>query len=297
MPCFKPREAYPAAPPAKGVVWSSSKSYAGAVPFSLPCGSCIGCRLDKSQDWATRIVHESQLHRCNSFVTLTFAPEHLPEDGSVSTRDLQLFMKRLRKAVGTVRFFACGEYGGQGDRPHYHLILFGYDPPDRKPWRRTPSGHLVYRSATLEKVWPFGHVEVGEVTVQSAAYVARYVTKKVTGDAARDHYTRLNPVTGELVQVRPEFICMSNRPGIGSQWFEQYSTDAFPSDFVVIEGKRRPVPRYYKKKLSEREALLVTAKRKERARLHSDNNTPERLTVREEVTNLRAERLKRDFET
>lgn len=272
------------------------RSYVGAKPITLPCGQCIGCRLDRARDWATRITHESQLHDRNCFVTLTFAPDHLPADLSVRTRDLQLFMKRLRKRVGQVRFFGCGEYGDRGLRPHYHVLLFGYDPPDRKPWRKTSSGHLIYRSAELEQVWAFGHVEVGDVTVQSAGYVARYITKKVTGPPAEEHYRRVNNETGEVWQVQPEFICMSNRPGIGRGWYDQYSEDAFPSDFVVIDGQKRPVPRYYKKQLEEKALLKVNAKRKQRAFKHSDNNTPERLAVREELATIRAALLRREME-
>lgn len=297
MACFHPVDAYPAAPPAKGIVFSSSKSYAGAVPFQIPCGRCIGCRLSRSRDWATRITHEAQQHEESSFLTLTFAPEHLPSDGSVRTRDVQLFMKRLRKDVGIkVRFFACGEYGGKGDRPHYHILIFGYGFPDKTLWRRSPTGHLLYRSALLEKLWPFGHSEIGTVTTQTAAYVSRYILKKVNGDLALEHYRRTNPETGEVWQISPEFITMSRKPGIGSTWFEEFSSDAFPSDFVVIDGARRPVPRYYKKKLEELEKLKITSKRKERARKHAHNNTPNRLEVRELVQQLRLNRLKRDME-
>lgn len=296
MACFHPWEAWPACPPATGIVASASRSYRGAVPFKLPCNQCIGCRIDKSRDWATRIVHEAQMHEANSFVTLTFAPENLPDDGSVKVRDLQLFMKRLRKKIGKVRFFGCGEYGDNSDRPHYHLILFGYDPPDRTIWRKTQSGHLVYRSAILEAVWPFGHVEIGNVTIESAGYVARYVTKKVTGAAAEAHYRRVDPQTGEIYQLSPEFIVMSNKPGIGRDWYDLYSMDAFPSDFIIINGQRRPVPRYYKKQLQDLDSLKLTAARKAKAREHAENNTPERLEVREEVQELRAARLRRSYE-
>lgn len=256
----------------------------------------MGCRLDKARDWSTRLSHEASLHEANSFLTLTFATEHLPEDHSVHVRDVQLFMKRLRKAVGRVRFFACGEYGDQGGRPHYHILVFGHDFPDKMPWRKTGSGYIVYRSAALEKLWPYGHAEIGTVTVQSAGYVARYITKKVTGEAAEGHYTALHPDDGQPFKRRPEFIVMSTRPGIGAGWYDQFKDDAFPSDFVVIEGRKTPVPRYYKKKLTEPEARKVTAQRKENAALHADNNTTTRLLTREESQRLRAERLVRNLE-
>lgn len=269
----------------------------GAVSVTLPCGQCIGCRLDRSQDWSTRLYHEAQLHEESSFLTLTFRDEDLPWDRSVSVRDVQLFMKRLRKAVGRVRFFACGEYGEANQRPHYHILIFGYDFPDKVPWRLSPSGYPLYRSPMLEKLWPFGHCEIGEVTKQSAGYVARYCIKKVTGERARDHYTSVNPDTGEVAYLTPEFLVMSTKPGIGAGWYEKYSSDAFPSDFVTIDGSKVPVPRYYTKKLAEKELNQVKLKRLQRSIKHKSNNTPDRLAVREEIQVRRADLLKRDFET
>lgn len=255
--------------------------------------------MTKAKDWETRLYHEGQLHELSSFVTLTFADEHLPPDLSLSVRDLQLFMKRLRKRSGKIRFFACGEYGDQNFRPHYHLILFGKDFADKVPWRKTGSGHVVYRSEELEKLWPFGHAEIGTVTPQSCGYVARYCIKKVNGDRAKNHYTRIHPETGELLTVRPEFIVMSRNPGIGGEWYERYACDAFPSDFVVVEGTKRQVPRFYEKKLAksdELEHVQLKGARKRNAAQHEDNNTPERLEVREEVARLRLERLQRELE-
>lgn len=248
------------------------------------------------------------MHEVSSFVTLTFSDEYLPEDYSINVRDVQLFMKRLRKALGhsRVRFFACGEYGDAGGRPHYHLLLFGFDFPDKTLWRRTGSGELTFRSAFLEKVWPFGHCEIGAVTSQSINYVARYILKKVNGAASEDHYYRVHPITGELCKVNPEFITMSNKPGIGSSWFDRFSSDAFPSDFVVIDGVKRPVPRYYMKRLIATQgdekgtapSDRVQAKRLQRAAnpRSKSNNTPDRLAVREESATLKVARLKRELE-
>lgn len=253
--------------------------------------------MDRARDWSTRIHHEASLHTRNCFVTLTFNDQHLPDNYSVSVRDLQLFFKRLRKKLGhQIRYFACGEYGEQSYRPHYHLILFGYEPNDLQPWRRTPAGYIVSRSAEVESVWQCGHVEIGQVTLQSANYVARYVTKKITGELADDHYTRMHPLTGEYHQVTPEFICMSSKPGIGRDWYSQFSGDCFPSDFVVIEGRKYPIPRYYKKQLSERDTLKANFRRKKAASVHAENNTPDRLSVREEIHERKAELLLRSME-
>jgi hypothetical protein len=258
--------------------------------------------MAKALDWTTRLNHEAQLHDDKCFVTLTFSDEHLPADRSIRPRDLQLWIKRLRKQLGhnRVRYFACGEYGEKGLRPHYHALLFGYCPRDLKPWRTTPSGYLVYRSAELEKTWPFGHVEIGTVTDESANYVARYVLKKVNGNDAGEHYTReridQDGVITATWQVLPEFIVMSTRPGIGKAWYDQFAADCFPSDFVIVNGQKRPVPRYYKKQLLGDDALLVSMDREARALRHQDNNTPERLAVREEVQTLKAKRLVRPME-
>lgn len=235
--------------------------------------------------------------RC-CFLTLTFNDECLPESLSVDVRDLQLFMKRLRKKHGAhIRFFACGEYGTKEQRPHYHLIIFGLDfSEDMIPWRKTSSGHVLYRSAKLEALWPFGYSWIGTVTRQSAGYVARYCLKKVGGAAAADAYTRVNPETGETWRVRPEFITMSRRPGIGGAWFEEFAGDAFPSDFVILDGGKRRVPRFYKNRLTTLEQAAVTNRRKVRAAKHAHNNTDSRLLVRREAAELRVKRLPRAME-
>lgn len=293
-------DVWPAAPPATGIVFSALKSYAGAKAFSVPCGQCMSCRLSKAQEWATRIAHENSSHDDSCFVTLTFGDTHLPVDRSVSVRDLQLFMKRLRKAVGhaRIRYFGCGEYGDTTLRPHYHILLFGWRPPDLLPWRKSSSGFVVYRSAFLESVWPFGHVEVGSVTAESSGYVARYIIKKASGndEVARAQYRRTNPETGEEWEVQREFIVMSTRPGIGSAWFDQFKDDAFPSDFVIIDGVKRPVPRYYTRKLADLERAKVTQQRKANAAKHAENNTTRRLLTRDESAQIRATRLKRQME-
>lgn len=244
------------------------------------------------------------MHDLSSFLTLTYSDENLPENYSVSVREAQLFMKRLRKALAPlkVRYYLCAEYGERKLRPHYHAILFGYDFPDKVLWRRTESGEYTYRSELLDRVWALGHAEIGAVTVSSAGYVARYVTKKIKGDAAATHYERMHPGTGEIWRVAPEFALMSSRPGIGSTWYDQYSGDAFPDDFVTIDGQKRPVPRYYKKLFDRHTDPLsvtsarITWKRKSRALAHADNNTPERLAIREEVQHLKSTRLVRKME-
>lgn len=310
MPCYKPLSAFKVLG-TKGVFWSHSKAGKGAIPVKIPCGQCIGCRLAKSKDWRTRCVLEAKCHEVNSFVTLTYSDARLPDDFSVSVRDLQLFLKRLRELVAPtrLRFFACGEYGDKLMRPHYHLIIFGYDFPDRKLWRTSPSGAVNFRSALLEKAWTDGHSEIGLFSPQAAGYIARYCLKKMGGERAIAHYRRINPITGEHLTVRPEFITMSKKPGLGDEWFSRFRRDAFPSDFLIIDGAKVPVPAYFKRKLERAEpephkllsddkllSYNLDLKRMLSAKRHADNNTPERLAVRETVQSLRAALLKRDME-
>lgn len=267
----------------------------GQLPMQIKCGQCMGCRVDRSREWALRCVHEAQLHEHNAFLTLTYSPEHLPADCGLNIRHLQLFMKRLRKHYGKVRFLACGEYGSKNLRPHYHVLGFGLRVEDQVPLRDTSHG-VLYTSDTISRLWGLGLCSVGGVTYKSAAYVARYSMKKVTGRDQANHYQRLDAATGELVSVRPEFLVMSRRPGIGSGWFDRYAADAFPSDFLVHDGRKVGVPGFYTRKLKEAEADAIKAKRKRRALRHSANQTPERLAVREEVHASRLNMLKREME-
>lgn len=286
MPCYSP---------------VTMKSVHG-LDVTVPCGQCIGCRLGRSQDWALRLAHEASLHAESSFLTLTYSSEHLPSDLSLNPTHMKLFMYRLRKHLQKppairVRFYLCGEYGSKGCRPHYHILLFGFGFPDKVLHRRTSAGYLTYTSPTLERLWPYGLSEIGTVTSESAGYVARYVTKKVTGSRATEHYRRVNPETGEVWQVHPEFARMSNRPGIGLGWLRKYPGDVFPRDFITtVDGKKRPVPRYYKKKLTEDQQWELTVKRFAAAWKRRDNNTPERLLVREEVQLRKFDLLKREYE-
>ena len=103
-----------------------------------------------------------------------------------------------------VRSFYCGEYGELFGRPHYHACLFGYRPADCRVWSRR-GDYDVYRSVELETLWTEGLSEVGSLTFDSAAYVARYVLKKVRGEAAMDHYLAVDAETGEVF-ARPRSL-------------------------------------------------------------------------------------------
>lgn len=295
------------------MVFNSAQALNPSHPISLPCGYCIGCRIRRSEEWAIRLLHESEMHSQNCFLTLTFSDEHLPVNYSVSKRDTQLFMKRLRKAIAPkkVRFFAVGEYGDLELRPHYHLLIFGHDWPDKEHFSTCEhTGQKLYRSAQLEALWTFGYSASGSVTWQSAGYCARYVLKKITGDRADDHYCRTHPRNGSVNLVEPEFVTMSTVPGIGFDWFQKFRSDAFPSDFLVVEGKQRPVPRFYQRLLQKEEELRpetsfyrqqntplqrVKKVRRLNASKWKADNTPARLCVREFVKKEQLKSLKRNL--
>jgi hypothetical protein len=301
VPCFRPIQGYRTASGAFSMTLPNNNPEGFPTRMSVPCGQCIGCRIEQSRMWAVRITHEASQHSQNAFLTLTYRPEDLPSDGSLVKRHHQLFMKKLRKSLGKtpVRFFHCGEYGEQLQRPHYHTILFGYDFPDKVLWKELPSGRL-YLSPTLENLWGHGFCTIGAVTVQSAAYVARYVTKKINGELAEDHYRKTDPVTGETHKIQPEYVTMSRRPGVAREWFRQFKTDVYPGDFVVINGKKYKTPRYYDKLLKEEDPLSherIKEQRLATALAHAENNTPDRLAIREEVLERKTQLLKRGLES
>jgi len=206
-------------------------------------------------------------------------------------------MKRLRKQFGKgVRFYMCGEYGELLDRPHFHACLFGVDfAADRKVWSNR-NGYKLYRSPTLEVLWPFGHSTIAEMNFETAAYTARYVMKKMTGEAAEDHYTKVDPDTGEVYQITPEFNRMSLKPGIGGLFVDKYMSDIYPHDYVVVNGSKAKPPRYYDKRFDKIDPLAFDNLKGDReiaayeARL---DNTPERLAVKETVAKARLNTLKK----
>lgn len=242
-----------------------------------------------------RCQHEASLYDDNAFITLTYDDDNLPDDRSLRVRDFQLFMKRLRKEYGAgIRFYHCGEYGETYGRPHYHACLFNHDFPDKYPWFQSKSGEMVYRSESLEELWPMGICSTGGVTFKSAAYCARYIMKKVTGDMADDHY--LDPETGVI--RKPEYTTMSRRPGIGKAWFEQFKSDVYPHDFVVMNDQKVRPPKYYDGlyELDHKQSFRkIKARRKANSAQHADNNTPERLKVREKVQDARLSKLHRSL--
>lgn len=185
MPCFSPIQGFRAhsVNPDTGkrsIVFNCKEGFR-ELSVELPCGNCIGCRLEKSRQWAMRIMHEAQLHEHNSFLTLTYSDQYLPKNNSLKKDDVQKFLKRLRRRLDKpIRYYQCGEYGEKFHRPHYHMCLFGHDFYDDREHFKTSTGDKLYVSELLSEVWGMGHCLIGDLTFESAAYVARYVTKKLT---------------------------------------------------------------------------------------------------------------------
>lgn len=270
------------------------------VPTRVPCGRCVGCSLEYSRVWGIRCVKEAMDHRDNSFLTLTYRNENLPHTTFLDTetgefkqsvtllpRDLQKFWKRLRKRFksgtdGTdIRYFAAGEFGDKTKRPHYHAALFGIDFPDKIPWKKTAAG-LLYRSKILEEIWTHGDCLIGDVTFDSAAYIARYmVEKKLKGK-----YMRLNDGTIEIQEdLEREFMVCSRRPGIGGKHFDSYYRDYFPLDLCSINGKFCKPPRYYTERLKKHNIDMYNSVKLSRLnnKINIVDNLPRRLAQRERV--------------
>nr|QJB20880.1 MAG: replication initiator protein [Microvirus sp.] len=303
MPCYSPLTAYYTADKGvsgkRGITFDRNASLSGE-PLRLPCGQCIGCRLDRSLQWAVRCMHEKQLHERSAFVTLTYDNDHLPEGGTLVKRDCQLFMKRLRKVFGVgIRFYMGGEYGAKSLRPHYHYLFFNIDFDDKKYYAQAKRGERLYTSKMLTELWPYGFNVIGDVTLESCAYVARYVVDKITGERADAHY-RVVTEDGVVVDRSPEFNLMSRRPGIASEWYERYGVHSHRAgDFAVMEGKRVRMPRFYdtRYEVVDSDGLEVLKKRRRRnASRHRADNTPDRRRVREQVAIRKLQQKSRDGE-
>lgn len=309
MACFRPNVAFHDGIKENGkrnIVW---RAPAGTQTMPLPCGKCVGCRLSYSKGWAIRCMQEASLYDKNCFVTLTFNNDHYPPDGNLELRTYQNFMKKLRKChtealesqygdswkryFSPIRYYHCGEYGGKLGRPHFHALLFNWDFDDKVP-HTIRNGYQFYSSQTLNRVWANGFALIGDVTYKSAAYVARYVLKKVTGEDSDEHY--VNKRTGLL--LNPEYTTMSRRPGIGAGWFKKFSGDVYPSDFMVVNGRRVKPPRFYDNLLDkENPDLLDAIKQKRLEQVNFKEGTFDRLRVREEVALAQVNVLKRGIDS
>lgn len=312
MSCFKPLEAYRG--PGGAIVFDRRKSLTW-VSFPLPCGRCIGCRMEKARQWGMRCLHEAKMWRHNHYVTLTYADEFLPPGGTVCVRDVQLFMKRLRflmssefgglggpdygivngERINPIRFFLGAEYGEHNGRPHYHALLFNCNLGALVRIGGNKRGEALYTSSVLSGLWSqegnsMGHHTVGAVTFDSAVYCAKYALKKVNGAKALEAYEVWDE-NGELYDRVPEFAIMSRRPGIGAPYYEKFGKEVRDLDNVVINGKEVRPPRYYDGKSEIFDAPRLEAHKLDRKRLavkNKSDNTPERLRVKEKLAYIAA---------
>lgn len=308
MPCYRPVTAWRStsvneATGKRSLVFSRAKGQLGSE-LQVPCNNCVGCRLDRSRSWSTRIMHERREHELAVFLTFTYSDEHLPEGNSLLKRDFQLFMKRLRKYHhyyngddNKLKYFMCGEYGGKTQRPHYHAIVFGLDFADKRFHKHGKRGDPIYTSVKLDELWGLGHTYIGSVSIQSAGYVARYCLDKINGEMADEHYRRINPQTGECWNVLPEYQASSQ--GLGAAHFDKHYKQMYIRDSCIVQGKEIPVPKYYDKKLEQIDPELLAAikeRRKAKALLRKQDSTYERLKVREEIKLAQVNLLKRELE-
>jgi len=301
MGCFTPLQAYQSLTMKSNGKKSIAFSPNGNdLPIKLPCGQCIGCRLSRSSDWASRCMHESTLHQENSFITLTYNEENLPYDESLTKPHFQKFMKRLRKSQPNkkLRYYMCGEYGEKYKRPHYHLILFGYKPTDLEPYGINHKGEPLYTSPSIVKLWGKGYVDVGSVTYESAAYVARYIMKKQTGQKAHEHYEHVTRY-GELINLEPEYTDMSRRPGIAHDWFLKNRDELYSTDSIVVKRNNKyieqKIPRYYDSLESEINPENMEHIKENRffKGYFSEHNDPARLAAKQKITEQKLTKLKR----
>lgn len=258
--------------------------------LELPCNKCQSCKLRRAKEWALRCWHESQMHETSCFTTLTYRDADLPKNGDLDHRDFQLFMKRLRRRYPDInlRFFMCGEYGGKTHRAHYHVVLFGYFPPDAK-YHRNENGNKYYKSQELDDLWQKGFTDTSHVTYHSAGYVARYALKKQLPDKAlQDRYVYADE-HGEMKVRKFEYVRMSLNPAIGKSWFTKYKQQTLDHDLVRDpNGNPCPVPSYYLSLLLDEKSehydpalhAELSLARIEKAKANPDN-TPERLAEKE----------------
>lgn len=264
----------------------------------IPCGKCVGCRLDYSRQWAARCMLEAEQYQDNQFVCLTYDPENIPivpgvsEDGEITMvgtlvpDDLKNFFKRLRITYkrkfnhDNIRFYACGEYGDEKKRPHYHAIIFNLPVPDKEYWYTNKSHQKVYRSAFLEKIWGKGIVTTGEVTWESAAYVARYVMKKQKGPDAKTYYKQRGIV--------PEFVRMSRRPGLALNYYEDNKGKIYECDEIYLKQKKGVIKlkpsKYFDDKFDVEEPELMKAIKEKRQHIAKES-----LRIKLEKTSLNEE--------
>lgn len=286
MSCYSPLTAYRGPVQENGkraISWTRTGDAFEAMPYHPPCGKCIGCLKDHAQMWAVRCVHESQMHKQNCMVTLTYDEKFLPKNASLDYHDVKKFFWTLyRNFANKIRYFGAGEYGDKG-RPHYHILLFGHHFDDQKLYYERDKLQ-TFTSDQLTRFWGKGHATVQPVNYGTASYVARYCLKK----------------TGKSIQkygLEPEKAFMSRNPGIGATWYDKYKSDLYNTDQAISGTFKCKVPRYYDKKLeTENPKWFKDIKTGRYIRSMKINDDDARRAVKEYIAIDRASNLKRNYE-
>ena len=293
--CFRPLYAY------RDDLKGDIKFLSGSLAFSqwkngnypwkmlIPCGKCVGCRLDYASKWSMRCQLEASCWNDNYFITLTYDDEHLPvrkhkvvdketgeviKDEFVATlvpEHFTKFIKDLRRYYDyhfhhqNIRFFGCGEYGSKSWRPHYHIILFNCPILDLKEHTKNFRGDVLYTSELLSSIWKNGFVTVGECNYETCSYVARYTLKK-QGISQLEYDDR---------GIEREFVRCSRMPAIGDTYFSKHVDEIKLTDNIILPHNGSPLvfkpPRYFEKYLSDSEKEELHSNRMEMANLALSN--------------------------
>nr|UXQ88045.1 MAG: replication initiation protein [Microvirus sp.] len=303
MPCTKPLPAYQSICSITGLKSISLKQLPGRDSnLQLPCNKCPSCKLRKAKEWAMRCWHESQMHDESCFVTLTYRDKDLPAYEDLDHRDFQLFLKRFRAGTGLkCKYFMCGEYGDETHRPHYHVMLFGYYPPDAK-YHRTENGHRYYKSEELDNYWRLGFTDTTSCSYNNAGYLARYSLKKqLPKEATQERYIYVDAL-GHTQLRKLEYIRMSTGrekwDAIGASWFREYAAQTVLNDYVLDpNGYKNPVPRYYLQILKNDDPVWFEKLAKQRIEImqNDPNSTPERLEQIRICINAKLKQLPRPY--
>lgn len=268
----------------------------GTKYYEIPCGKCIGCRLEYSRQWANRMMMEAQYHDSNYFITLTYSDDFLPKNpvsdpdtgeylrdtDTLRKKHLSKFMKHLRKKLPEqkLKFYGVGELGSRSLRPHYHIIVFGLVLDDLHLYKRTPQGDVLYTSDIINECWSnyygrdshgvsrydqIGWAVVAPVTWETCAYTARYVTKKLSG-----------PLEEWFIEnnAEPPFSLMSRREGIGKKWYQEHP-DWYEYDYINLQTPKKGLkfrpPRYFDKLLEQDIPEVYKTRKKEKEEMYLRN--------------------------
>lgn len=295
MQCTSPKTAFVVAGTGEYIFFDDSRREIEREVV-VRCGQCLSCRVSHAATWATRGMHELRRHEASAFLTLTYREP--PTTYEAWLGDNQLFLKRLRNEFGAgIKYLGCLERGDQNGQPHSHLAVFGPRgvdfERDRKVCGRSGDDEL-YRSATLERLWPHGISSIGAVTPESLNYIARYTLKKLTGAQAKGavidgvrHFVDWH--TGELTRLPFARLLCSRRPGIGRYFVEEFSGD-LRYGLRNNKGARIGTPRSYLRWLRKSDpdfyAELLEERRQEFKRDLSEE-APQRCEARDTVLRAR----------